>query len=67
MHTTEHVLAAIYGSQVDNALIKIDGPEIPIMDGSALKFVEAIEAIGYEEQDADRVYFELTENIPWGR
>ena len=65
VHTTEHVLAAIYGCQVDNALITIDGPEIPIMDGSALKFVEAIEAIGYEEQNAERVYFELTENIPW--
>lgn len=65
VHTTEHVLAAIYGCQVDNALITVDGPEIPIMDGSALKFVEAIEAIGYEEQDAERVYFELTENIPW--
>jgi UDP-3-O-[3-hydroxymyristoyl] N-acetylglucosamine deacetylase/3-hydroxyacyl-[acyl-carrier-protein] dehydratase len=50
---------------VDNALITVDGPEIPIMDGSSLKFVEAIEKIGYEEQSADRVYFELTENIPW--
>ena len=65
VHTTEHVLAAIYGCQVDNALITVDGPEIPIMDGSALKFVEAIEAIGYEEQEAERIYFELTENIPW--
>jgi UDP-3-O-[3-hydroxymyristoyl] N-acetylglucosamine deacetylase/3-hydroxyacyl-[acyl-carrier-protein] dehydratase len=50
---------------VDNALITVDGPEIPIMDGSSLKFVEAIEKIGYEEQSPDRVYFELTENIPW--
>jgi UDP-3-O-[3-hydroxymyristoyl] N-acetylglucosamine deacetylase/3-hydroxyacyl-[acyl-carrier-protein] dehydratase len=65
VHTTEHVLAAIYGCQVDNALITVDGPEIPIMDGSSLKFVEAIEAIGYEEQEAERIYFELTENIPW--
>ena len=65
VHTTEHVLAAIYGCQIDNALITVDGPEIPIMDGSALKFVEAIEAIGYEEQEAERIYFELTENIPW--
>ena len=65
VHTTEHVLAAVYGCQIDNALITVDGPEIPIMDGSALKFVEAIEAVGYEEQDAERVYFELTENIPW--
>ena len=65
VHTTEHVLAAIYGCQVDNALITVDGPEIPIMDGSSLKFVEEIEKVGYEEQDAARVYFELTENIPW--
>ena len=65
VHTTEHVLAAIYGCQVDNALITVDGPEIPIMDGSSLKFVEAIEEVGYEEQEAERDYFELTENIPW--
>lgn len=65
VYTTEHVLAALYGCQVDNALIKIDGPEIPIMDGSAWPFVEAIEATGYVDQEADRDYFELTENIPW--
>jgi UDP-3-O-[3-hydroxymyristoyl] N-acetylglucosamine deacetylase/3-hydroxyacyl-[acyl-carrier-protein] dehydratase len=65
VHTTEHVLAALCGCQVDNALITVDGPEIPIMDGSSLKFVEAIEKIGYEEQAAERVYFELSENIPW--
>ena len=65
VHTTEHVLAALCGCQVDNALITVDGPEIPIMDGSSLKFVEAIEKVGYEEQAAERVYFELSENIPW--
>jgi UDP-3-O-[3-hydroxymyristoyl] N-acetylglucosamine deacetylase/3-hydroxyacyl-[acyl-carrier-protein] dehydratase len=65
VYTTEHVLAALYGCQVDNALIQINGPEIPIMDGSALLFVQGIEAVGYEEQDAIREYFELTENIPW--
>ena len=65
VHTTEHVLAALYGCQVDNALITIDGPEIPIMDGSSLKFVEAIEKVGYEDQNTERTYFELTENIPW--
>src|SRR5690606_6261361 len=42
VYTTEHLLAAIYGCEVDNALIQIDGAEIPIMDGSALPFVEAI-------------------------
>jgi UDP-3-O-[3-hydroxymyristoyl] N-acetylglucosamine deacetylase/3-hydroxyacyl-[acyl-carrier-protein] dehydratase len=65
VYTTEHVLAALYGCQVDNALIKLNGPEIPIMDGSALPFVKAIEAMGYQDQDAVRDYFELTENIPW--
>ena len=65
VHTTEHILAALYGCQVDNALITVDGPEIPIMDGSSLKFVEAIEEIGYEDQKAERIYFELSENIPW--
>jgi UDP-3-O-[3-hydroxymyristoyl] N-acetylglucosamine deacetylase / 3-hydroxyacyl-[acyl-carrier-protein] dehydratase len=65
VYTTEHVLAALYGCQVDNALIKLNGPEIPILDGSALPFVRAIEAVGYEQQEAVRDYFELTENIPW--
>ncbi|MCC5923749.1 MAG: bifunctional UDP-3-O-[3-hydroxymyristoyl] N-acetylglucosamine deacetylase/3-hydroxyacyl-ACP dehydratase [Crocinitomicaceae bacterium] len=65
VHTTEHVLAALYGMQVDNALIQLSGPEIPILDGSAWPFVQAIESVGYEEQHADRNYFVLDENIPW--
>jgi len=63
VYTTEHVLAAIYGCEVDNVLIQLDGPEVPIMDGSALPFVEAIEKVGYVEQDADREYFTLKENL----
>lgn len=65
VYTTEHVLAALYGMEIDNALIKIDGPEIPIMDGSSWMFIDAIEKVGLVEQEADRNYFELTENIPW--
>ena len=65
VYTTEHVLAALYACQVDNALIKINGPEIPIMDGSSILFVNEIERVGYEDQSADREYFELNENIPW--
>ena len=65
VYTTEHVLAALYGMQVDNALIKISGPEIPIMDGSSHPFVQAIESVGYEEQKAIREYLELDEVIPW--
>jgi UDP-3-O-[3-hydroxymyristoyl] N-acetylglucosamine deacetylase/3-hydroxyacyl-[acyl-carrier-protein] dehydratase len=51
--------------KVDNALIKVDAPEIPIMDGSAILFINEIERVGFEDQDAKREYFELTENIPW--
>jgi UDP-3-O-[3-hydroxymyristoyl] N-acetylglucosamine deacetylase/3-hydroxyacyl-[acyl-carrier-protein] dehydratase len=65
VHTTEHILAALYGMQIDNALIQIDGPEIPIMDGSSLLFVEAIEKAGIEEQKAEREYFEFKENLPY--
>ena len=65
VNTTEHLLAALYGMQVDNALIKLDGAEIPIMDGSALPFVEAIETVGLKEQEADREYFEFKENRPF--
>lgn len=65
VYTTEHILAALYGCQVDNALIKIDGPEIPIMDGSSLLFIQAIEAVGYEDQEKERIYLELTENLAW--
>lgn len=65
VYTTEHILAALYGCQVDNALIKLDGPEVPIMDGSSLVFIEAFEKVGYVDQNAERDYFVLTENIPW--
>jgi len=58
-------LAALVGMEVDNALIQIDGPEVPIMDGSSWLFVEAIEKAGLVEQNAERNYFELTENIKW--
>ncbi len=63
VYTTEHVLAAIFGSEIDNALIKLDGPEVPIMDGSALPFVTEIENAGAVEQDAERDYFTLKENL----
>lgn len=65
VYTTEHVLAALYGMEVDNALITLTGPEIPIMDGSSLPFVKEIQRVGRTEQNADRLYLELTENIKW--
>jgi len=63
--TTEHVLAALYAMQVDNALLQLDGPEVPIMDGSSKPFVDAIKEVGLVEQEAERNYFELKENIKW--
>lgn len=65
VHTTEHVLAALYGCKIDNALIQLDGPEVPIMDGSAWPFVEAIEKIGFEEQKAERLYLTLEGNLTY--
>ena len=63
VYTTEHILAALYGCEVDNALIQLTGPEIPIMDGSAQDFVDAFERVGYKEQEAPRVYYKLRRNI----
>lgn len=65
VYTTEHVLAALYGMQIDNALITLTGPEIPIMDGSSLLFVKEIVRVGAVEQAVERDYFELTENVKW--
>ncbi|MEX1003057.1 MAG: bifunctional UDP-3-O-[3-hydroxymyristoyl] N-acetylglucosamine deacetylase/3-hydroxyacyl-ACP dehydratase [Crocinitomicaceae bacterium] len=65
IYTIEHILAALYALQVDNALIQVDGPEIPIMDGSSKPFVEGILAAGTVDQDAERNYFVLTENVKW--
>ncbi|MFN3589333.1 MAG: bifunctional UDP-3-O-[3-hydroxymyristoyl] N-acetylglucosamine deacetylase/3-hydroxyacyl-ACP dehydratase [Spirosomataceae bacterium] len=63
VHTPEHVLAALVALQVDNILITLNGPEVPILDGSAAPFVELIEKAGLEEQNALRNYFEVTEAI----
>jgi len=61
--TVEHALSALTGLGIDNALIKLDGPEMPILDGSARKYVEAIREVGLLEQDSEREYFEIKEPI----
>lgn len=63
VNTTEHVLSALYALGVDNCLLQLTGPEVPIMDGSAMPFVQAIESVGLEEQDADRNWWVLKEPI----
>ncbi|MBK9177001.1 MAG: bifunctional UDP-3-O-[3-hydroxymyristoyl] N-acetylglucosamine deacetylase/3-hydroxyacyl-ACP dehydratase [Flavobacteriales bacterium] len=63
VNTTEHVLSALYALGVDNCLLQLSGAEVPIMDGSAMPFVLAIESVGLQEQDALRNWFVLKEPI----
>lgn len=59
--TIEHIVSALWTMGVDNALIDIDGPETPIMDGSAREYAEAIEQTGLVDQNADCKFYEVTE------
>ncbi len=61
--TTEHVLAALYGSGVDNAVVEVDGPEVPIMDGSAAPFVDAIDRAGVAATSAPRRYIKVLKPV----
>lgn len=61
--TVEHILASLVGMGIDNALIELNGPEVPIMDGSSAPFIAQIEAAGVEEQDAAKAWYSLDENI----
>ncbi|WP_255578566.1 bifunctional UDP-3-O-[3-hydroxymyristoyl] N-acetylglucosamine deacetylase/3-hydroxyacyl-ACP dehydratase [Chitinophaga sp. sic0106] len=63
--TVEHLLAALVGTGVDNVLIELDGPEIPIMDGSSMPFIEAIEKTGILDQDAKKIYYTIDTNITY--
>lgn len=63
LHTPEHLLAALVGLGIDNALIEVNGPEIPILDGSAIIFCEEIEKVGIVEQNSNKNYFEIEEAI----
>src|SRR5690606_26930913 len=57
--TIEHLMASLVGLQIDNVLIDIDGPEVPIVDGSSAPFVKILEQTGYTDQNADRDYYEI--------
>jgi UDP-3-O-[3-hydroxymyristoyl] N-acetylglucosamine deacetylase/3-hydroxyacyl-[acyl-carrier-protein] dehydratase len=61
--TVEHALSALFGLSIDNVLIEIDGPEVPIMDGSAIPFVRVLENVGIVEQEELREYVEITEPV----
>jgi UDP-3-O-[3-hydroxymyristoyl] N-acetylglucosamine deacetylase/3-hydroxyacyl-[acyl-carrier-protein] dehydratase len=61
--TVEHVLAALVGMGIDNCLIELNGPEIPIIDGSSQPFVELIEECGVIEQDASKIWYSIDQNV----
>ena len=61
--TVEHLMAAFYGEGIDNALVEIDAPEIPIMDGSAVDFVDAIRSVGIEEQNETRKFIKVLKKV----
>ncbi len=63
VNTVEHTLAAVVGLEIDNVLIKLDGPEPPILDGSSQGFIETIQQVGLEEQNAQRNFFEVPESV----
>ena len=61
--TIEHLMAALAALEVDNAIIELDGPEVPIMDGSALPFVQLLDRAGRRRQDVERQFIEILETI----
>lgn len=63
VHTVEHVLAALYACDIDNAIIEMDGPEPPIADGSSAPYVSLIMKAGRIRQKAERAYFYIKEPI----
>ncbi len=65
VQTIEHVLAALHGLRVDNALIELNGPEAPIMGGSSMKFVEAIKEAGIVDLKEERNYFVVKQKITY--
>ena len=61
--TIEHLMAAFYGEEVDNAVIEINAPEVPIMDGSAFDFVESIRSVGTENQNALKKFIKVLKKV----
>ena len=61
--TVEHLLAALYASGIDNARVYVDGPEVPIMDGSCIAFMESLNNVGVVEQSCKRITLRVLEKI----
>ena len=63
--TIEHAMAALYAFEIDNCLIQVDQPEVPILDGSSLLYVNEIEKVGVEEQNYDKEYYVVTKKLEY--
>ncbi len=61
--TVEHLMAAFYGEGIDNVLVEVDAPEIPIMDGSAVDFVDAIRSVGIKDQSEPRKFIKVLKKV----
>lgn len=61
--TVEHALAALYASGIDNCIIEVNAPELPILDGSARVYIDEIEKVGVEEQKADKDFYIIKQKI----
>src|SRR6516225_11249028 len=61
--TVEHILSALYGVGIDNAYIELDNFEVPILDGSALPFTEAIRRVGIQQQKKPKQYIRITKEF----
>lgn len=63
--TVEHAMASLAGLEIDNVLVQMDGPEVPILDGSSEIFVNELSEIGILQQDAEREYFTIPHNVSY--
>lgn len=63
VNTVEHLMAALFGMEIDNALIEINGEEVPILDGSASVFIEQLSKAGIERQNEEKVFYTIQHNI----
>ena len=61
--TVEHLMAVFYGEGIDNALVEIDAPEVPIMDGSSFDFVEAIKSVGTQDQKSPKKFIKVLKKV----
>lgn len=63
VRTVEHALAALAGLRIDNVLMELDAPEPPVMDGSSMPFIDALQKTGTVEQEAEREYFDIDQTL----